>query len=317
MPGGANATLTRVPGLRVGHASDVVARTGCTVVLGPFRGACHVSGLATGTRELDVLNPNHIVDSIDALLLTGGSAYGLGAADGVVAWLRERGLGFATPAAAVPIVPAAVIYDLGVGRADRWPDAAMARTACDAASDGPVSEGQVGAGTGATVGKLLGPERAARGGLGSAIADGGGEGAAVVSALAVVNALGDVTDGRGGILAGPRLDDGTMAASVELIHRLGSAAFAGSVPPSNTTLAIVATDAPLGRTALVAFARMAATAMARRITPVHTPFDGDVTFALSTSPEPRPCPPAELFALGVRASAALERAIERAVIEAS
>lgn len=313
MAGGANASLTRVAGLRVGHASDAVAFTGCTVVLGPFRGACHVSGLATGTRELDVLNPNHLVDSIDALLLTGGSAYGLGAAEGVVAWLRERGLGFATPAASVPIVPAAVIYDLGVGRADRWPDAAMARMACEAASEDPVTEGRVGAGTGATVGKLLGPERAAWGGIGSAVAESEQADAPTVGALAVVNALGDVTDGRGGILAGPRLDDGTLAASVDLIQRLGSAVFAGSVPTSNTTLAVVATDAPLGRTALAALARMAATAMARRIAPVHTPFDGDITFALSTAAEPRPCPPADLFALGVRASSALERAIERAV----
>jgi len=307
----ANDTLTRVPGLRVGHAGDEQARTGCTVVLGPFRGACFVSGLATGTRELDALNPNHVVESIDALLLTGGSAYGLGAADGVVQWLRERGIGFRTPAAAVPIVPAAVIYDLGVGSAERWPDASMARAACDAADAAPVAQGRVGAGTGATVGKLLGIERAATGGVGSA-AEESGEGYAV-AALAVVNAVGDVLDGRGNVLAGPRLDDGTLAVSTELIRRRGAAAFAGAVPPSNTTLTVVATDAPLGRTALVSLARMAATAVPRRISPVHTPFDGDITFALSTSAEPRPCPPADLFALGVRAASALERAIERAV----
>ena len=281
--------------------------------MGPFRGACVVSGLATGTRELDVLNPSHLVESIDALLLTGGSAYGLGAADGVVAWLRERGLGFATPAAAVPIVPAAVIYDLGVGRADRWPDAAMARAACDAAAAAPIAEGGVGVGTGATVGKLLGMERAARGGVGSAVDDADGTGASVVAAMAVVNALGDVLDGHGGILAGPRLDDGSLAASVDLIRRRGAEAFAGAIPPSNTTLAVVATDAPLGRTALTALARMAGTALPRRISPVHTPFDGDITFALSTAAEPRRFTPPELFALGVRAASALERAIERAV----
>lgn len=302
-----------MPGLRVGHASDAEARTGCTVVLGPFRGACVVSGLATGTRELDVLDPNHLVESIDALLLTGGSAYGLGAANGVVEWLRERGLGFVTPAAAVPIVPAAVIYDLGVGRADRWPDAAMARAACDAASDAPVTEGRVGVGTGATVGKLLGMERAALGGVGTATEDSEEQGAYVVAALVVVNAIGDVLDARGNILAGPRLDDGTLAVSVDLIRRRGAQAFAGAVPPSNTTLAVVATDAPLGRTALSALARMAGTALPRRISPVHTPFDGDITFALSTATEPRRCAPADLFALGVRAASALERAIERAV----
>lgn len=312
----ANATITRVPGLRVGHAHDVDARTGCTVLLGPFRGACFVSGLATGTRELDVFNPNHVVESIDALLLTGGSAYGLGAANGVVEWLRERGLGYATPAAHVPIVPSAVIYDLGVGRADRWPDAAMARAACDAADATPVAEGRVGVGTGATVGKLLGMERSAPGGVGSAVEESELEGAPIVAAFVVVNAVGDVLDGRGGILAGPRLDDGSLAVSVDLIRRRGSQAFAGAVPPSNTTLAVVATDAPLGRTALASLARMAGTALPRRISPVHTPFDGDITFALSTAPEPRRVPPAELFALGVRAASALERAIERAVTTA-
>lgn len=332
-------TLTDVPGLRVGHAADEAARTGCTVVLGPFRGACHVSGLATGTRELDALSPVHLVDRIDALLLTGGSAYGLGAADGVMAWLRERGRGFGTPAALVPIVPAAVIYDLGAGASDRWPDAAMGRDACDAAGEGPVPEGPVGAGTGATVGKLLGAERAAAGGVGSAAeraaadrsaearaagaavrpdaADRAAAGAAgagpVVAALAVVNALGDVLDDRGRVLAGPRLDDGSLARSVELIRSRGAAAFAGSVPPSNTTLAVVATDAPLERTALQALARMASTAMARRISPVHTPFDGDITFALSTASRAEHTAPADLFALGVRAAAALETAIERAV----
>lgn len=312
-----NASITRVPGLRVGHAQDLDARTGCTVLLGPFRGACFVSGLATGTRELDVFHPNHVVESIDALLLTGGSAYGLGAANGVVEWLRERGLGFATLAAAVPIVPAAVIYDLGVGRADRWPDAAMARAACDAADDSPVREGRVGVGTGATVGKLLGIERSAPGGVGTAVEESDQPDAPLVAALVVVNAIGDVLDGRGGILAGPRLDDGSLAASVDLIRRRGAQAFAGAVPPSNTTLAVVATDAPLGRTALAALARMAGTALPRRISPVHTPFDGDITFALSTAAEPRRFHPPDLFALGVRAASALERAIERAVTSAS
>ena len=308
-----NRTITRVPGLRVGHAGDDQARTGCTVLLGPFRGACIVSGLATGTRELDVFNPNHVVESIDALLLTGGSAYGLGAANGVVEWLRERGVGFRTPAAAVPIVPAAVIYDLGVGSADRWPDAAMARVACDVASDAPLPEGRVGAGTGATVGKLLGPERAAPGGVGSTAEEPIEGNGYTIGALAVVNALGDVMDAQGRVIAGPRLDDGTLAASVELIRSRGAAAFAGGVPHSNTTLTVVATDAPLGRTALSSLARMAGTALPRRISPVHTPFDGDITFALSTAAEPRPTSPADLFALGVRAASALERAIERAV----
>lgn len=300
-------------GLRVGHAGDAESRTGCTVLLGPFRASCHVAGLATGTRELDVLSPTHLVESVDALLLTGGSAYGLRAADGVVGWLRERGLGFETPAAKVPIVPAAVIYDLGVGRPDVWPDAAMAAAACDAASTDAVAEGAVGAGTGATTAKLLGPERAAPGGVGTAVAEAPEGGGWTVGALAVVNALGDVMDGAGRVLAGPRLDDGTLASSVELIRRRGPAAFSGSVPPTNTTLAVVATDAPLGRSALQSLARMGSAALARRIAPVHTPFDGDITFALSTAREPRRVEPPELFALGVRAAWALEEAIERAV----
>src|SRR5690606_1785712 len=150
--------LTDVPGVRVGHATDREAATGCTVVLGPFRAACDVRGLATGTRELETLDPLHIAPRADAILLTGGSAFGLEAATGVVQWLEERGAGFDAGVARVPIVPAAVIFDLGVGKANRRPDAAMGRAACEAATDGPIEEGRVGAGTGATVGKGRGIE---------------------------------------------------------------------------------------------------------------------------------------------------------------
>jgi L-aminopeptidase/D-esterase-like protein len=159
-----------VPGLRVGHATDAEARTGCTVLLGPFRGASHTAGHATGSREIDPLSPLHVVPRIDALLLTGGSAFGLAAAEGVVQWLEERGIGYETGAARVPIVPAAVIYDLAVGRSDRRPDAAMGRAACDAASEAMPAEGAVGAGTGATAGKVLGRDNASRGGFGVAAA---------------------------------------------------------------------------------------------------------------------------------------------------
>lgn len=309
------AGLTDVPGIRVGHASDVEARTGCTVVLGPFRAAADVRGTATGTREIETLSSLHVVPRADAVLLTGGSAFGLAAATGVTEWLAERGVGFDAGAARVPIVPAAVLFDLGVGSADRWPDAAMGRAACDAATDGEVAEGPVGAGTGATVGKVLGMDRAARGGLGTWALKGSGF---TVGALVAVNSLGDVLDGRGGILAGARGEDGAPAVSARVI---ADGALSGDFaslarapePGANTTLAVVATDAPLTRPALESVARIAATAVARRISPVHTPFDGDVVFALSTALEGRELSPTLVLALGVLAAEALERAIERAV----
>lgn len=307
MPG-----ITAVPGIRVGHATDTAAGTGCTVLLGPFRAACDVRGLATGTREIETLSPWHLTPRADALLLTGGSAYGLAAADGVMAWLEERGAGFDAGVARVPIVPAAVIFDLGVGRPDRRPDAAMGRAACDAATDGPVAEGQVGAGTGATVGKLLGPAGAMPGGVGTWALRGPG---CTVGALVVVNAVGDVLDAEGRIVAGARGPDGRFIDSTRAIAEgiLVPDVLRPPEPGTNTTLAVVATDAPLTRAALQSLARAASTAMARRISPVHSPFDGDVTFALSTALEPVELSPAFLLTLGVLASRALEQAIERAV----
>lgn len=310
-------TAGGLPGLRIGHASDAIARTGCTVLLGPFRAACDIRGLATGTREVDALSPAHLVPIVDALLLTGGSAFGLSAADGVVAWLEERGLGFDTGAARVPIVPAAVIYDLRVGRADVRPGPAMGRAACDAASAGPVAEGRVGAGTGATVGKLLGPESAVDGGLGCWSGTRAGQ---RFLALAVVNALGDVLGEDGRVIAGARARDGSFADAARLLRERGPAAAPEfenvaetPAPGTNTTLAVVATDAPLTREALGTLARMAAAGMARRITPVNTPFDGDIVFALSTSEESRTIAPQELLALGAAGAWAIEQAIERAV----
>lgn len=306
-------TITDVPGLRVGHATDEVARTGCTVVLGPFRASCDVRGLATGTRELDALSPRHLVPAVDAILLTGGSAYGLDAAGGVMHWLEERGAGFDTGFARVPIVPAAVVYDLGEGRADRRPDAAMGRAACEAASTGEVPEGRVGAGTGATVGKIRGHEGAMPGGVGSWALRTAGY---AVGALVVVNAFGDVIAADGRILAGARAGDGSFVDTARVLRETGLEGGFGQarpVPATNTTLAVVATDAPLSRTALEMLARMAATATARRIVPVNTPFDGDVVFAASTSPQAEELPAAALLALGTAAGYALEVAIERAV----
>ncbi|HEX9107668.1 MAG TPA: P1 family peptidase [Longimicrobiales bacterium] len=306
-------TITAVPGLRVGHATDLEGRTGCTVVLGPFRAACDVRGLATGTRELDALSPYHLVPTVNAILLTGGSAFGLDAAAGVMSWLEERGIGFETGFARVPIVPAAVIYDLGEGVANRRPDAAMGRVACEAASEGEVPEGSVGAGTGATVGKIRGHAGAMPGGVGSWALESAGF---RVGALAVVNALGDVLDAEGRIVAGARGEDGAFLDSARVLREAGFQGGFGPPPPvagTNTTLAVVATDAPLTRTGLQMLARMAATAMARRISPVNTPFDGDVVFALSTSAQATELTPAALLSLGAAAGYVLERAIERAV----
>jgi L-aminopeptidase/D-esterase-like protein len=302
-----------VAGLRVGHATDAEARTGCTVFLGPFTAAVCVAGMATGSRELGTLSPLHLAPLASALLLSGGSAFGLAAADGVMAWLEARGEGFSTGAGRVPIVPAAVIFDLGVGRADVRPDAAMGRAACDAARAAPPAEGRVGAGTGATVGKLLGAAGADAGGFGHVTLRCGD---ALVSAFAVVNALGDVLDAEGRIVAGARRPDGTFAGSAALLHggRGGGGEPVG--PGMNTTLAVVATDAPLDRSALDAVARMAVTALGRRIEPVNTPFDGDIVFALSTGTAPPAggAPPVRLLEIGVCAAAALGSAIERAVV---
>jgi L-aminopeptidase/D-esterase-like protein len=298
-----------VPGLRVGHATDEVARTGCTVLLGPFRAAAHVAGMATGSRELETLSPLHVAPTADAILFAGGAAFGLAAADGVMAWLEERGEGFDTGIARVPIVPAAVVFDLGVGRSR--PDAAMGRLACDAASADHPAEVRVGAGTGATVGKLLGPGGADAGGFGCVSVSTAG---CALSALVVVNALGDVLDSAGRPIAGARAADGSLAGSARLL-RESTPASPFDPPPAGTatTLAAVITDAPLDWPALLALAQMATTALARRIEPVHTPFDGDIVFAASTSAVPSRQQPAALLALGAVATHALCEAIERAV----
>jgi L-aminopeptidase/D-esterase-like protein len=302
--------ITDVAGLRVGHAQDVDARTGCTVILGPFRAACDVRGSATGTRELDAISPLHLVERADAILLAGGSAFGLAAADGVMAWLEEQGeYGFDAGVARVPIVPAAVLFDLAMGRSDRRPDGAMGRAACEAAA-AEFAEGRIGAGTGATVGKLLGPGGAMPGGVGTASAAVGGH---TVGALVVVNALGDILDRQGRIVAGARDAAGEFADSVRLA-RAGAGLPLGSAP-SNTTLAVVATDAALDRTALQALARAGSSAIARRTAPAHTPFDGDVVFAVSTAAHPRTTPPGLRLALGAAAADVLGEAIERAVKE--
>jgi L-aminopeptidase/D-esterase-like protein len=305
-----NETLTAVPGIAVGHAGDPEAATGCTVVLGPFRAAVDIRGFAAGTRQFGTLSPDHIVPQVDAILLTGGSAYGLAAADGVMSWLEERGSGFQTDAGRVAIVPSAVIFDLGSGRPDVRPDAAMGRAACEAAGSGAVAEGRVGVGTGATVGKLLGSTGAMPGGLGSHAARLGDR---VVGALTVVNAFGDVTDGRGTIIAGARDATGEFIDSASYLVEHGAPPRFLPQPGTNTTLAVVATDCPLSRTDLQTLARHAMNAMVRHLSPANSLFDGDMVFACSTAAEPRPQEPIELERIGLCAEAVLSRAIRRAV----
>jgi len=312
-----SSNLAAVRGISVGHWTDLERATGCTVVLGPdsgMRAACAVRGRATGTRELDALNPHHVVDRIDAVLLTGGSAYGLGAADGVMRWLKERGRGLPVGSAGiVPIVPTAVIFDFDLapgGKADRWPTAEDAYRACGAAS-GEVAEGSVGAGTGATVGKALGPRAAMKGGVGSWAVSGGD---IVVGALVVLNAVGNILDGSGAMLAGARGAGGNLVDALEHFAR-GGAPFGavggtgGRGGARNTTLAVVATNAALDRTGLEALANAAGDALARRIVPYGTLFDGDVVFAVSTAAA-APATPLQAEAL---AALAVPIAVERGV----
>lgn len=298
-------------GLVVGHATDVAGATGCTVLRGearPFRCAAHVLGRATGTREAALLHPAHMVDRVDAILLAGGSAYGLNAAAGVMQWMEERERGFAVGAGVVPIVPGAVVFDLApLGRFDARPTAAMGYEACQNATAEP-AEGSVGAGTGATVGKAAGPAGAMKGGFGVGAADAGD---VAVRALAVVNALGDVRDASGRIIAGARTSNREWLDSANwMAHGAGEPRRFDSVAGHNTTLCVVSTNIALDRVALGSVARAASAALYRRITPAGTSFDGDVIFSTSPTASEAAAPALQVEALAVEA---LEVAIERAV----
>ena len=302
------SALTDVPGIRVGHWTDVAARTGCTVVLLPEEGAVAsvvVRGAAPGTRETDLLRPEATVPRAHAILLTGGSAFGLAAADGVMAHLESRGVGTPTPAGPVPIVPAAVLFDLAVGSASVRPDAEAGRAAVLEAEVGrPCTSGRVGAGTGATVGKLFGSP--VDGGLGTAsvVLPSG----TVVGALAAVNAVGDVVAEDGSVLAGATAP-GTVA-------RLLAGEAPGPPPPgTSTTLAVVATDAPLTKTQCHRLAQVAHDGFAQAIRPVHTGFDGDTVFAVSTG-DGEPLDDAAFLVVQVAAVEVVTRAIRSAVTTA-
>ena len=318
-------SLTDVPGIRVGHASVPGGGSGCTVVLGPFLARAEVRGTATGTREMETLRGEHLVPRADAILLTGGSAFGLAAADGAMSWLAERGIGHETGVGPVPIVPAAVLFDLAPDREMPGPGEGWA--ACDGAGTGPVPQGPVGAGSGATVGKLLGLERRSPGGLGSASSEVMGW---KVGALAAVNALGDVVDREGRVVAGAREGDGFLDGAARLLEigRKGEMADLGRSEEGprageNTTLAVVATDAPLSGNDLERVLRVAGTALSRRINPTPPPFDGDVVFGVCTGEgewrdegeRAGSLSSGELMTLGLAAREALETAILRAVTE--
>lgn len=270
-----NRTLTAIDGITVGHATNLTARTGCTVVLCPAGATAGVDvrGAAPGTRETEALRPGRLVQKAHAVLLTGGSAFGLDAAGGVVQYLEEKDVGFPAGSVRVPIVPAAVIFDLGVGAANVRPDKEMGYQACLNATDEPVVMGVIGAGTGATVGKAPGVT-SSPGGVGSACMrlDSG----LVVAAIVVVNALGNVVHPRTGeILAGGKENDNFVDITERLLD-------ADLVHGTNTTIGVVATNAALAPAEVHRVAEMAHDGMARSIRPAHTMFDGDTLFALAT-----------------------------------
>jgi len=295
-------------GFQIGHWTDPEARTGCTVVIPPpgARGGVDVRGGGTGTREIETLSPLANAEGPTAVLLTGGSAFGLAAADGVARWLEERGRGRPTPAGVVPLVSVAVVYDLIEGEAGRRPGPEDGYAACENARAALPERGPVGAGSGAAVGKLLGRERSTRGGVGYAatvLPDG-----ATLAAIAVANAFGDVIGADGELLGAPRDESGRLIRSADLLPTMtgppdlasGAARDAG-----NTTLVCVCTDASLDKRSCAIVARMASAGIARAVDPVFTPVDGDVVFCMASGHElPPPAGLAATWALTVVGSVA-------------
>jgi L-aminopeptidase/D-esterase-like protein len=302
--------LTDIAGIRVGHASDYDALTGCTVIVcesGAVAGY-DIRGSATGTEEFEAMNPLHVTEAIHAVVFAGGSAFGLEACSGVRRYLEQKGIGFETGIAKVPLVPGAILFDLAIGKASVRPTREMGETAAAAASTDAVKEGAVGAGTGATVGKMFGMSRAMKGGVGSAtVALEGPLSGVLVSALAVVNALGDVMDPETGkLIAGARVsaDSRKLAGSAKAMKSGAT----GGFPKGNTTLVAVATNARLSKVGATKLAQMANAGMARVITPVWTMADGDLVIALSVGDKR-----ANMNSLGVAAAEAVAQAIVRAV----
>jgi L-aminopeptidase/D-esterase-like protein len=301
--------ITDIPGIRVGHDTNLEAATGCTVILCdlPAVGGVDVRGGAPATRETDLLHPLNLVEEVNAVVLSGGSAFGLDAAGGVMRYLEEHGLGYNTGVARVPIVPAAAIFDLAFGSASIRPDAAAGYRACEQTTAEPVRQGNVGAGTGATVGKMAGPSFMMKGGLGSAstlLSDG-----TLVGALVVVNALGDVIDPQTQqVVAGARNPAGQGLLATN--------------PFGNTTIAVVATNASLTTVQINKIAQMAHDGMAQVIRPAHTMFDGDTIFGLalgstSQSMTNSTIAASQVSTIGAAAATTLARAIIKAVRNAT
>jgi L-aminopeptidase/D-esterase-like protein len=300
-----------IPGLRVGHVTDAVGLTGCTVILSdaPAVGGVEIRGWAAGVHGLDFLDPRHLVPTLDGIVLAGGSAYGLEAIWGVMRYLEERGVGFPTSQTVVPHVAGAILYDLGLGDPTARPDRAMGHRAAAAARPGPVAEGNVGAGTGASVGKLHGIARATKGGLGCAVLERDG---VHLGALMAVNAVGDVRDpATGRLIAGAR-----DAADGRRLIDTGAALAAGARPPAfrpvNTTIGLVATTASLDKVAATRVARLAMDGFTRALSPPHLNTDGDTLFCLSVGTAR-----ADVDVLGREAADLVAHAIARAVLAAT
>jgi L-aminopeptidase/D-esterase-like protein len=313
--------ITDVRGIEVGHAQDHEALTGCTVILcrkGAVAGV-DVRGGAPGTRETDLLDPVNLVEKVHAVVLSGGSAFGLDAASGVMKYLEEHKIGFNTGAAKVPIVPSAILYDLNIGRADVRPDAAMGRRAAASASSDAPAEGNAGVGTGASVGKMFGTNLAMKSGVGTASMRVGG--GVIVGGLVAVNAWGDVIDPRSGeIVAGLRSGkvgplrvggENQYADTLTMMKKPLGRSLLGLASRANTVIGVVATNAKLTKAQATKVAQMAQDGIARTIRPAHTLLDGDVIFALSTGRRK-----ADISTIGAFAAEVLAQAVLRAVRKA-
>ncbi len=291
--------ITDIPGIEVGQAQDDDALTGCTVILcrkGAV-GGVDVRGSAPGTRETDLLNPVNLVDKVHAVVLAGGSAFGLEAASGVMAYLAEQKIGFGVGSNRVPIVPAAILFDLGLGSSTRHPDLEMGRAAAASAVSGIIREGNAGAGMGATVGKIFGMAGAMKSGLGTASLEIGG--GVIVGAIVAVNAFGDVIDpATGRILAGARPakvgplhlgGNGPFADTMDVLKTVAGRAILGVATRSNTVIAVVATNARFSKAQATKMAQMAQDGIGRTVRPAHTMLDGDTVFALASGHKESQC----------------------------
>jgi L-aminopeptidase/D-esterase-like protein len=313
-----NNAITDIPGIEVGQSQDDEALTGCTVILcrkGAV-GGVDVRGSAPGTRETDLLNPINLVDKVHAVVLAGGSAFGLDAASGVMKYLEEQKIGYGHGATRVPIVPAAILFDLDLGKSARHPDPEMGYTAVSSAASGLVAEGNVGAGTGASVGKIFGMGGAMKSGLGTASLEIGG--GVRVAAIVAVNAFGDVLDpATGQILAGARPTSlgpvklggaGAFADTLKVMQTLAGRTILALATGGNTVIAVVATNAKFDKAQTTKVAQMAQDGLARTIRPAHTMLDGDTVFALATGQKK-----ADVSSVGAYAAEVLAQAILRAV----